>query len=102
MATEVQYSNKAKKGKDNLTQDERDILDLLEQDLRETEGKPFGRGWFNIGPVKQLGNDIQHCHLHKRKPEKVVVWKVTKTKKGKETQCIVRIEYVGTREKAPF
>jgi len=40
MPTLIQYTKKAFKGKEGLSKDERDILEALEQDLRETAGKP--------------------------------------------------------------
>ena len=46
MPTEIQYTKKALKGRDTLTANERAILDALEQDLRETPGKPLGgKAW---------------------------------------------------------
>lgn len=101
MPTEVEFTSKGNKGKKNLNKDERDILKALVQDLRETGGKPYNRGWHNLGPVKQLGADAMHCHLHRRQPEKVVVWRVSRLK-GKKGFTTCTIEYVGTREKAPF
>ncbi len=44
MTVIIQYTRQAQKGKDALTQNERDILATLEQDMRETGGKPLGRG----------------------------------------------------------
>ena len=53
MPTEIQYTKKALKGRDALNSNERAIIEALEQDLRETAGKPLGRGWHNLGPVRQ-------------------------------------------------
>lgn len=102
METEVRFSAKAQKAKEKLSEDEQAIIDLLVEDLRETQGKPHGRGWDNCGPVKQLGNNAMHCHLSKRKPRKVAVWDVSHSNNGKISKCICTIEYIGTKEKAPY
>ena len=44
----IKYSKKALKGRNALNLDEQAIMDALEQDLRETAGKPFGRGWQSL------------------------------------------------------
>ena len=44
MPVVIEYSKKAMKGREKLTQNEQAIMDVLEQDLRETAGKPYGRG----------------------------------------------------------
>ena len=102
MATEVHFSSKAHKAKEKLSEDYQAVVDLLVQDLRETQGKPHGRGWDNCGPVKQLGDDMMHCHLSKRKPRIVVIWKVSHSKTENISSCICTIEYIGTHEKAPY
>jgi len=61
MSTIIQYTKKAFKGKEELSQDERDILEALEQDLRDTAGKPLGRGWRGLGPVRQYAPNAYHC-----------------------------------------
>jgi hypothetical protein len=95
---EIQYTRKAQRAKDDLSENEKAIVALLEQDLRETNGKPHGRGWESLGPVRQLGDDMMHCHLTKKK---VAVWKIIKPEK-KNNSIVCRIEYVGTRDRAPY
>lgn len=99
MPTEIQYTKKALKGRDTLTANERAILDALEQDLRETAGKPLGRGWQSMGPVRQYGDDAYHCHLTRNK---VALWRILDDGKGSLRIVICRFEYVETRGKAPY
>lgn len=99
MATEIQYTKKAFKGREALTENEKAILDALEQDLRETSGKPLGRGWQSLGPVKQYGSDAYHCHLTR---SKVALWRILNDGKGNTRIVICLFEYVGTRGKAPY
>lgn len=92
----IAYNKKALKGRNALTQNEQAILDVLEQDLRETAGKPFGRGWQSLGALSK--DNSMHCHLTYRK---VAVWTVEEQgEQIKITLC--RFEYVGTRKKAPY
>lgn len=92
----ITYTKKALKGKQTLTFKEKAIVDVLEQDLRETAGKPFGRGWQSLGSLDK--QNLMHCHLTYRK---VAVWTIEETlDEIKITLC--RFEYVGTREKAPY
>ena len=93
----IEYTKKALKGCHALTQNERAIMEVLEQDLRETAGKPFGRGWQSLGELKGQGQTM-HCHITRRK---VAVWKIEKI--GDNIKVVLcRFEYVGTREKAPY
>lgn len=71
------------------------ILPLLEEDLRKTNGKPYNCGWNNFGPLKQLGNNIYHCHLNRKN---VAIWKITQS----NNEITIEIIYAGTREKAPY
>jgi hypothetical protein len=52
MSALIRYTKNALKGRNSLSGNEKAILDALEQDLRETAGKPLGRGWQNLGPVR--------------------------------------------------
>ncbi len=93
---EIEYTKKAKKGRDQLKESELAIMHFLEQDLRETAGKPYGRGWDSLGMLK--GTNLMHCHLTYRK---VAVWEVQE--QGDTIKIVLcRFEYVGTREKAPY
>ena len=92
----IEYTKKAMKGRDKLTKNEQAIMDVLEQDLRETAGKPYGRGWQSLGLLKSTNQ--MHCHITYRK---VAVWEVEEH--GNSIKIIFcRFEYVGTREKAPY
>ena len=100
MAVNIQYTKQAQKGKTALTQNERDILSALEQDMRETGGKPFGRGWSGLGPLKQYAGNACHCHLTRNK---VAVWLIEKGAADDDTKAVFcRFEYVGQRGKAPY
>lgn len=92
----IQYTKKAMKGRDQLKENELAIMEFLEQDLRETAGKPYNRGWQSLGMLK--GTNRMHCHITYRK---VAVWEVIE--EGDSIQIILcRFDYVGTREKAPY
>jgi len=72
-----------------------DVIFALENDLRATKGKPLNRGWKNIGPLRQLGKNVWHCHLD---PKNVVIWKILENESGME--C--RIGYIGQRADAEY
>jgi len=92
----IQYSSKAKRGKSALPGNVKPVLQLLEQDLRETNGKPYGRGWDSLGEVvTDQGETAMHCHLTYRF---VAVWKLL-LQAGK---VVCRFLYVGSREKSPY
>jgi hypothetical protein len=99
MPTITQYTKKAFKGKEDLGQDERDILEDLEQDLRETAGKPLGRGWRSLGPVRQYAPNAYHCHLTRNL---VALWLISEDGQGDARLVLCRIEYVGQRGRAPY
>lgn len=100
MAVIIQYTKQAQKGKDALSQNERDILSVLEEDIRETGGKPLGRGWASLGPLRQYAKNAYHCHLTRNK---VAVWLIIKDRADEEaTAVFCRFEYVGQRGKAPY
>lgn len=95
MPVEILYAKKAFQGREKLSARERAILEALEEDLRATGGKPFGRGWQSLGPLRQCGDDIWHCHLTRNK---VAVWRILPN--GDVALC--RFEYVGERGNAPY
>jgi hypothetical protein len=100
MKVVIQYSKQGQKSKNALTQNERDILAALEQDMRETGGKPLGRGWASLGPLKQYAKNAYHCHFTKNK---VAVWLISKGENADEIRAVFcRFEYVGERGKAPY
>jgi hypothetical protein len=99
MPTVIQYTKKALKEKDALPETERAILDALEQDLRDTAGKPLGRGWKNLGPIRQYADNAWHCHFTQRK---VAIWLIENEGKGKARIVLCRFEYVGARGRAPY
>ncbi len=61
----IEYTKKAQKGRDRLNAREMEILKTLEQDLRDTAGKPYGRGWESLGVLQ--GTNLMHCHLTHKK-----------------------------------
>ena len=100
MAVIIQYTRQAQKCKNALTQNEQDILAVLEQDLRETGGRPLGRGWSSLGPLRQYAKNAYHCHLTRNK---VAVWLITNGETEEEIKAVFcRFEYVGQRGKAPY
>jgi hypothetical protein len=70
---QVEYASKAKKQKDKLPDDIRDALYMLKHEL-EQEG-PEQTEWQNYSKIVNA-NDVHHCHLNKRHPRYVAVWKV--------------------------
>ena len=92
----IEYTKKAFKERNALTANEKAILDALEQDLRETAGKPFARGWKSLGELR--GQGLMHCHLTYRT---VAIWDVEEH--GTEIKIVLcRFEYIGKRGKAPY
>lgn len=98
MVVKIQYTKKGMKGRDSLNGREKAILDALEQDLRETSGKPFGRGWSSLGPLRQYGSDAFHCHMTRNK---VAIWRVIEDA-GTIRIILCRFEYIGDRGNAPY
>lgn len=100
MDVEVQYSGRAEKGKKTLSSKAQAVLVVLEQHLRETDGKPFGRGWSNLGILEKLGKNVMHCHLTRRE---VAIWSlIEEIRKGLGKLNVCRFLYLGSREKAPY
>jgi len=99
MPVKIQYTRKALKGRNALSGNEKAILEALEQDLRETAGKPLGRGWQNLGQVRQYAPNAWHCHFTRNK---VAVWLIEADRDGQTRVVLCRFEYVGTRGKAPY
>lgn len=97
---EIQYSSKAQKAKDGLSSRVMEILEALIQHLRETDGKPYDRGWKSLGPLEKRGQDVMHCHLTHRV---VAIWSIFKEiRKGLGKICVCKFLYIGSREKAPY
>jgi hypothetical protein len=100
MTVIIQYTKQAQKGKDALTQNERDVLAALEQDMRETSGKPLGRGWASLGPLRQYAKNAYHCHFTKNQ---VAIWLISKGHTEYEIKAVFcRFEYVGQCGNAPY
>ncbi len=95
----IQYTKKAWKERNALTQDEQDILAVLEEDMRQTNGKPLGRGWQHLGPVRQYSTNAYHCHLSRNT---VAQWTIDHDKDGTVKITVCTFEYVGPRSKAPY
>jgi len=89
----IKMTSAAQKGSAKLKKKEAEILELLLEDLRNTYGKPFNRGWKSLVGVPQMGKEYYHCHLTFRV---VVVWQVD----NQNNLC--KIVYIGTREGAPY
>ncbi len=92
----IKYTKQAWKGREKLTEDEKASLDFLEQDLLQTAGKPYNRGWQSFGKLDN--NNTFHCHITYRK---VAVWKIEENG-GILDIVFCHFEYIGTREKAPY
>jgi len=72
------------------------VLEFLEQDLRDTGGLPFARGWKSFGEVRLTsGVNALHCHLNRKC---VAIWKRVVEK----TRIVCEFIYIGSREKAPY
>ena len=95
----LQYTRKALKMRDKLTRAELEILQALEQDMRETDGKPLGRGWQHLGPVRQYASNAFHCHLTRNT---VALWTIDKDGRGNTIVTVCTFEYVGKRSAAPY
>jgi len=99
MSVIIQYTKKAWKERSALSKTERAILVALEEDMRQTDGKPLGRGWQHLGPVRQYANNAYHCHLTKNT---VALWTIEQGQDGIVKVTICTFEYVGSRGKAPY
>lgn len=83
----VEYTSKARKQKDKLPVDIRDIFYFLKHEL-EQEG-PEQTEWRNYSLIVNA-KDVHHCHLNNNRLRYVAVWKVVDRKKK-----IIEIRYVG-------
>ena len=83
----VEYTSKAKKQKDKLPSEIRDIFYILKGEL-EQEG-PEQNEWRNYGLIINA-KDVHHCHLNNNHPRYVVVWKVVDREKRN-----IEIRYAG-------
>jgi hypothetical protein len=84
---QVDFAGKAKKQKDMLSPDIRDILFYLKYRM-EQEG-PEQTEWHNYGKIVN-SKDVYHCHLTTARPRYVAVWKVVNREKQ-----IIEIRFVG-------
>ena len=87
-------SNKASKQRDKLPTQIEDALQALWTELK-LEG-PVQPEWPHYGKLIGRQNEY-HCHLNKRRPVYVAVWKV----QDKQIR-LMEITYVGTHENAPY
>ena len=99
MSVIVQYTKKAWKSRQKLNASVRAILEALEEDMRATKGKPLGRGWHNLGPVRQYADNAYHCHLTR---DIVALWVIVESEDGNIKITVCTVEFVGTRGKAPY
>ena len=88
MKYEVRMSSKFDKVIRQMPANAKETLYRLIKDIAETD--PVQVGYHNYS---KLGENTYHCHLAYRW---VVCWR---NEKGK---LIVEVEYVGSREKAPY
>lgn len=96
----VNFTNKASKQKEKLSEDLQTVLFFLTEDLKIKGGYP-GDNWPNYGKFKGLkgqkkNDDWRHCHLQKGNPTYVCCWKVFENTKT------IEVYYVGTHENAPY
>jgi len=89
MGWSVNFSSKASKQAGKLPRRERDLLDLLVQDL-ELRG-PVLPNWRNYS---KLGPAVYHCHLSYKW---VACWRVENG-----SVQLIEVYYVGSRENAPY
>lgn len=90
----VGMTSKARKQRAKLPEEIEDALIALWTELR-IEG-PVQPEWPHYSKLVNR-KDEYHCHLTKRKPVHVAVWKVL----DKEIR-LMEINYVGTHENAPY
>ena len=92
MSWKVEFTNRARKQKENLP---RRVQEVLFQLVREIEAAGPVRGdWPNYS---KLSDNKHHCHLKRGKPTYVAVWRVVK-----EQIRLVEVTYAGSHEKAPY
>ena len=92
----IKYKAKAQRQKEALGKSLRPILDMLEQHLLETAGKPYGRGWASLGPLEELDGKM-HCHLNFKN---VAIWDIQEKKSKDSVTITIIVEYVGKRDNA--
>jgi hypothetical protein len=92
----IKYRPKAQCQKEALSKKLRPILDVLEQHLLETAGKPYGRGWDSLGSLSELDGKM-HCHLNFKN---VAIWDIREKKIKGNIEITIIIEYVGKRDNA--
>ncbi len=88
MPYDVKLSRRLERKLESLPSAVQDLFELLVDDLREKG--PVRTEWPNYS---QLKNDYYHCHLNRKW---VAVWE------WKKESIEIRIEYVGSREEAPY
>jgi mRNA-degrading endonuclease RelE of RelBE toxin-antitoxin system len=88
MVYDVRVTKKAEKGIKSLPIRERKVLALLLEDLRDSG--PVQAGWKNYS---KIGKVTHLCHISY---SWVVTWRCEKD------SIIVEVEYVGSRENAPY
>lgn len=88
MAFKVKLTKKSAKGLSDLPEDVQDKLWALIEAMRR-DGPARG-DWPNYS---KLGEEKHHCHLH---PSWVACWRC------KKRTSRIEVDYVGSREKAPY
>lgn len=96
MEWDVQFTSRAAKQAQQLSERVLLILQVLIEDLR-IKGPAPGEKWRNYGKLHtKKQEDKRHCHLVKGNPTYVCCWEVYKLDKS------IEVFYVGTHEKAPY
>ena len=96
MKWKVNFTNKAAKQAQELSEHVLDVLQVLVENLK-SKGPAPGSHWPNYGKLHGKKNqDKRHCHLIKGNPTYVCCWEVNKIDKK------IEVCYVGTHEKAPY
>lgn len=94
----VEFSNAAKKGRKDLPDKIRALLDALVKEIEV--GGPIRKDWPNFSKLSKgprIPDGTYHCHLKKGKPTYVACWNVRDKKIN-----FVEMIYAGTHEKAPY
>lgn len=94
MSYEVTFTIKVAKGLEKLPQDAYLAMQALV--LHLIQNGPTAADWPNAGWMKGKWKGYYHCHIMKKKPRYVAMWKVEKNQKQ------IEVTYVGTHEKAPY
>ena len=91
----LDISNKVKKGLEALPSHVRSRADNFLSSLKS--GPNVGGNWHNYSKLPQIGVMHYHAHIKDGHPTYVACWEVIDI-----PNKIIKIRYIGTREKAPY